>query len=461
MHTSGPNPTHPCLPVPFGQTILESEYLGKMIKTRHSAANFVKSETTGGHRQVNLFRMCCTLQAEWCLTRPIFPTNRLSTNQPWPPLKLSGAHSHGPAAVYISQAEYDGLVKVAHQYARLRQNLLRGGIEEETIAILSSEDPSLEANQTPAASQDYSTAGQYGDGAKATFLSNSQHTRWGQTRGSVQDRHRDGRADFDAPSESVSMSIDSSVGGVPLRSSTTANSMPRGPQLDRIATRTIHLSNLADGVTHADITEAVRGGQVLEIYLRPRDRTATVSFVYGEDAKAFYARARQADLYIKNKRVDLRWGDRQFVLAGHVAHKLNIGASRNLVIRNCDPNHTEEAIRDDLEHIHNLVVIDVNFVRGDCFISTNSVHNAMFARTCMMSRGKYRGSRIQWAADECAQPLAEIPALRRSTSTASTVKTQPDHMSNRFQVLDLSDDKDFIGDGSIDDDDDDSDDTLH
>lgn len=48
--------------------------------------------------------------------------------------------------------------------------------------------------------------------------------------------------------------------------------------------------------------------------------------------------------------------------------------------------HTRQGIKDDLEHIHNLVVIKVEFVGGSCYIKTNSVHNAMFARSCMMSR---------------------------------------------------------------------------
>lgn len=84
--------------------------------------------------------------------------------------------------------------------------------------------------------------------------------------------------------------------------------------------------------------------------------------------------------------VEIRWNDRQFILPGHVANKIAIGATRNLVILNRTPRHTEEAIRDDLEHIHNLVVIKVSFGGNNAYISTNSVHNAMFARTCMMSR---------------------------------------------------------------------------
>jgi len=82
----------------------------------------------------------------------------------------------------------------------------------------------------------------------------------------------------------------------------------------------------------------------------------------------------------------LKWSDRQFTLSGHVASKLGIGATRNLIIRRCDPNITEDMIRDDLEHIHNLVVIKVKFSGSSCYVSTNSVHNAMFARTCLMSR---------------------------------------------------------------------------
>lgn len=89
---------------------------------------------------------------------------------------------------------------------------------------------------------------------------------------------------------------------------------------------------------------------------------------------------------IDNDQVDVRWNDRQFILPGHVASKIGLGATRNLVVRRCDPRLTEETIREDLEHIHNLVVIKVEMKGGSCYIRTNSVHNAMFARTCMMSR---------------------------------------------------------------------------
>lgn len=56
------------------------------------------------------------------------------------------------------------------------------------------------------------------------------------------------------------------------------------------------------------------------------------------------------------------------------------------MIRRCGRQLTEDEIREDLEHIHNLVVVRVEFILDNCYISTNSVACASFARTCMMSR---------------------------------------------------------------------------
>ncbi|KAM5345539.1 hypothetical protein ACJ41O_011400 [Fusarium nematophilum] len=219
-------------------------------------------------------------------------------------------------------------------------------------------------------------------------------------------------------------------------------------RLERFAQRSVQLLNLADGVSHGDITAAVRGGLLLEVLLRPRERAARVSFVHERDAAAFLDHSREHGLYIKNKRVAAKWSDQQFVLAGHVAHNISRGATRNFVIRGRDPNHTEETIREDLRHIHNLYVVKVEIAKNDCFISTNSVHNAMFARTCMMSRVEYKGSRIEWSADECAQPLSMPPAKPRShgfqpkPNSSSSASTSMNPMVNRFQLLDLTENDD-------------------
>ena len=101
----------------------------------------------------------------------------------------------------------------------------------------------------------------------------------------------------------------------------------------------------------------------------------------------------------------------------HVANKISIGATRNLVIRNAlSKGLCETRIREDMEHIHNLVIVEVTFRNGDAYVSMNSVHNSLFARTCMMSRRDYKGLRIEWYADECAAPLPQSLSQPRSHS---------------------------------------------
>lgn len=64
--------------------------------------------------------------------------------------------------------------------------------------------------------------------------------------------------------------------------------------------RTVLISNLSDRTTHKDITSIIRGGRLLDIFLR-HDRTATVSFVEG--AAEFLAYAKRNDIYLHQKRV--------------------------------------------------------------------------------------------------------------------------------------------------------------
>lgn len=102
-------------------------------------------------------------------------------------------------------------------------------------------------------------------------------------------------------------------------------------------------------------------------------------------------------------------------------------------------------IRDDLEHIHNLVVIRVSFDdnNNNAYISTNSVHNAMFARTCMMSRAVYKGSKIEWDTDECSAPL-ERRRQPNVISKETTKKEAP--LMNRFQLLNMDGDEESLED---------------
>jgi len=73
---------------------------------------------------------------------------------------------------------------------------------------------------------------------------------------------------------------------------------------------------------------------------------------------------------------------------------------------------------------------------GDALISLNSVHNSLFARTCMMSRGVYKGSRIECYPDECAQSLPKIQYVsKKETMPQPAKKLNP--MVNRFQMLNM------------------------
>jgi hypothetical protein len=66
--------------------------------------------------------------------------------------------------------------------------------------------------------------------------------------------------------------------------------------------RTIVITNLSDRTTHKDLTSIIRGGRLLDVFLR-NDRSATVSFVEG--AADFLAYVKRNDIYLHQKRVSL------------------------------------------------------------------------------------------------------------------------------------------------------------
>lgn len=67
--------------------------------------------------------------------------------------------------------------------------------------------------------------------------------------------------------------------------------------------RTVSIRNLPDRVTHENVTDAVRGGALLHVYLRPRDHFADVSFVDESAAHDFLQYSRTYGLYVAGKRV--------------------------------------------------------------------------------------------------------------------------------------------------------------
>jgi hypothetical protein len=84
--------------------------------------------------------------------------------------------------------------------------------------------------------------------------------------------------------------------------------------------------------------------------------------------------------------VGVRWADRQHQLLRHVANQVANGATRNMIVRRCSADITEDEIREDLDHIYNMRVINVDFLGASAHIQTNSIQNAIHARSCMLSR---------------------------------------------------------------------------
>jgi hypothetical protein len=64
--------------------------------------------------------------------------------------------------------------------------------------------------------------------------------------------------------------------------------------------RTVLVTNLPERTTHKDLAGIIRGGRLLDIFLR-NDRTATISFVEG--AAEFLAYTKRTDIYLHMKRV--------------------------------------------------------------------------------------------------------------------------------------------------------------
>ena len=99
-------------------------------------------------------------------------------------------------------------------------------------------------------------------------------------------------------------------------------------------------------------------------------------------------------------------------------------------------------IRDDLHHIHGLVIVDIDFSKGDMFLSFNAIRLALFARTCLRSQSMYRKCSIEFYADQCAEPLPAVSTRVRSPDK-TTHKSRPSlsnrlqSFKNRFQLLSL------------------------
>ncbi|OAL49368.1 hypothetical protein IQ07DRAFT_600395 [Pyrenochaeta sp. DS3sAY3a] len=324
--------------------------------------------------------------------------------------------------VTIPKIEHENLLQASKEYDLLKQALFRGGLTHETLETLL--EGEFSASNAPA--QD-NTRRLAPSGQPSTLSTDSS-----PSLGNTETSKEGPRARPYTSQRVVSYETQSSTEESPedVEDENQDDTFPQYiPLHDQ---RTIHIRNLPERTTHKDLVEIIRGGRLLDIYIRT-DRTATVSFVEG--AAEFLAYTKRNDIYLHTRRLEFRWGDRQFRVPSHISHKITkSGATRNLVLRGVAGKVSEDEIRGHLDHIHNLVVISIYFKNGDAYVSTNSIHNAQYARTCMLSRSVYKGVQIDYFDDECAAPTPRsIPRARHSD-----VPTSMAHMSitNQYAVLD-------------------------
>ncbi|KAI1355794.1 hypothetical protein F5Y01DRAFT_153161 [Xylaria sp. FL0043] len=369
--------------------------------------------------------------------------------------------------VPVPKRDYEQLVLLSRQFANLKRSLLGAGVTEENIATLVQDATSInDADSYVAITPPYDynktnglkprpnqaacpippfQAASYAYNSTANGATrNVSYLNGGARPFAFEESHDWGTHEPLAGTLTPSYSADG-----PTDVHADSSSQNFKPPYARMCKRTVVLCGLPAFTTLGDVTSVVRCGRLLDVFLRSAEHMASVSFVREEDAVRFYEHARKNDIYVKNKRVLTRWADRHFILPGHVANKIAAGATRNLIIRRCGAHHTEDSVREDLEHIHNLIVVRVEFNGGSCYIKTNSVHNAMFARTCMMSRAKYKGSKIEWDIDECDQPL-ETTQRTSTKPHPAPAKTPTASTRNRFDMLRLDDDDNNESDDKFD-----------
>lgn len=124
-----------------------------------------------------------------------------------------------------------------------------------------------------------------------------------------------------------------------------------------------------------------------------------------------------------------------------MAHKIyQDGARRNLLIRPAKAGITPGSICEDLEHIHQLKIVNITAMNDGILVSLNSISHAITARTCMSSRFKYKGTRIEFAPDECNEALPQHNVEESRILKNQHVK--PSMGQNRFEMLTVDDAED-------------------
>jgi hypothetical protein len=88
--------------------------------------------------------------------------------------------------------------------------------------------------------------------------------------------------------------------------------------------RSIVLRGFSPFTTLADLAKVLRGGIILNMYIREREREAHVSFVEPLAAEKFVMHYKRNDMYLKGKRIDVCWDDRQYYLPGYIRRQVSV-----------------------------------------------------------------------------------------------------------------------------------------
>jgi hypothetical protein len=231
--------------------------------------------------------------------------------------------------------------------------------------------------------------------------------------------------------------------------------------------RTLLIKGLPENSALLNAVKVVRRGQPLNVYIRYHKRLDLISLVDASAAAASLVYSKGTAISVLSKRVSAHypWSCQkvsmlnticiqvkllydvcQFHGSIHVLHRISRrGATRSPVIRYVKHDMTSQSISDELEHIDNLKVVNINITAGEAFISLNSVHNAIIDRQCPHSRFTYKYCSIDHYPDECDQPLPAVPTKAAGKSNGGPkVKAGGNRGSNRFQPLadDGSDEED-------------------
>ncbi|KIW66349.1 hypothetical protein PV04_05685 [Phialophora macrospora] len=328
----------------------------------------------------------------------------------------SHAFGRDAGAITISVPEYNTLLDTGRKYHALRQALLIGGATNESLDILISSTslptPDLTPNDSPI---DEPTPDHSGDSEWApapTALPfvpqvppNSTSNRCQQTLPPLEttlDRYH-----LPPPDTAC-------VEGGPLAeliegSQEYGDACSESPAVKR----SLVITGLSPTATLQRVAKVLKGGAILQMYLSKRSCSAHVSFVDPIAAECFLEYAQTNEIYIQGKKVAVSWDSQQRYIKPKMANLIAFsGLTRNLVIRFAREEWTAQGIREDLDHIHQLEIVDLFFRNGHAYISLNSIQHALTARTCMHSQLKYKRLKIDSWPDDCAQPLP-LPALKQ------------------------------------------------